>query len=46
MKLSATEIKLNGLWARSCATIQQVLILKIFLRARKVSGAFENGEIF
>ena len=46
MKLSANEIKLNGLWASNCATTQQVLILKICLRARKVSGSFENGEIF
>ena len=46
MKLSATEIKLNGFWARNCAAIQQVLILKICLRAREVSGSFENGEIF
>ena len=42
MKLSANEIKLNGLRARNCATIQQVLILKICLRARKVSGSFEK----
>ena len=46
MKLSANEIKLNGLWARNCATTQQVLILKICLRAQKASGSFENGEIF
>ena len=46
MKPSANEIKLNGLWARNCTTNQQVLILKLCLRARKVSGYFENGEIF
>ena len=42
MKLSADEIKLNGLWDRNCVTIQQVLILKICLRAQKVSGSFEK----
>ena len=26
MKLSGNKAKLNGLWARNCATIQQVLI--------------------
>ena len=42
MKLSANEIKLNGLRARNCVTIQQALILKICLRAQKVSGSFEK----
>ena len=42
MKLSANEIKLNGLRARNCATIQRVLVLKICLRAQKVSGSFEK----
>ena len=28
MKLLVNEAKLTGLWARNCATIQQVLILK------------------
>ena len=45
MKLSANEIKLNGLRARNCATIQQALILKIYLRAQKVSGSFEKLHI-
>ena len=42
MKLSANEIKLNGLRARNCATIQRVLVLKICPRAQKVSGSFEK----
>ena len=29
MKLSVNEAKLTGLYARNCATIQQVLILKL-----------------
>ena len=29
MKLSVSEAKLTGLYARNCATIQQVLILKL-----------------
>ena len=28
MKLSVIEAKLTDLWARNCATIQQLLILK------------------
>ena len=28
MKLSVNEEKLTGLWARNCATVQQVWILK------------------
>ena len=28
MKLSVNETKLTGLWARNCASIQQVWILK------------------
>ena len=46
---SLTNIHSTGLWARNCATIQQVLILKICLRARKVSGSFEKrapGALF
>jgi len=27
MKLSVNEAKLTGLWAKNCATIQQILIL-------------------
>ena len=42
MKLSENEAILSGLWASNCATIQQVLILKICLQARKVSGSVEK----
>ena len=42
MKLSENEAILTGLWASNCATIQQVLILKICLQARKVSGSVEK----
>ena len=39
MKLSVNETKLNGLWARNCATIQQVVILKF-------ASAPENFQVF
>ena len=42
IQLSVNEAKLTGLWARNCTTIQQVLILKFILRARKASGSFEK----
>ena len=29
IKLSVNEAKLTGLWARNCATIQQILILNL-----------------
>ena len=45
MDLSVTEEKLTGVWARNCDTTQQVLILKICLRARKVSGSFEKRAL-
>ena len=35
MKLAVNEAKLTVLWARNCATVQQVLILK-------VAGSFEK----
>ena len=37
-KLSVKNAKLTGWWARNCATILRVSILKNCLRARKVSG--------
>ena len=48
MQLSLKEAKLTGLWARSCATIQQVLVLKIKLpSAPKSFLAFlESGPRF
>ena len=39
MKLSVNEAKLSGLWARNCATIQQVLILKYAFGPEKLPGA-------
>ena len=42
MKLSVNEAKLAGLWARNCATIQQVLILKFAFGPEKFSAAFEK----
>ena len=42
MKLSVNEAKFAGLWARNCATIQQVLILKFAFKVwtRKGTGPF------
>ena len=44
IKLSFNEAKLSGLWARNCATIQQVLIYKLPSgpKRRWVSGPFEK----
>ena len=38
MKLSVNETKLNGLWARNCATIQQVVILKFAFAPENFPG--------
>ena len=38
MKLSVNEEKLAGLWARNCATIQQVSILKLAFQPEKFPG--------
>ena len=43
MKLSVNEAKLTGFWARNCATIQQVLILKFAFGPVKLSGLSRNG---
>ena len=40
MNLSVNEVKLTGLWARNCATIQQLVILKSALGPEKFSGSF------
>ena len=43
MKLYVNEAKLTGLWARKCASIQQVLILKfVFESEHEVSGSVEK----
>ena len=43
MKLSVNKAKLTGLWARNCATIQQVLILKFAFGPEKFPGFSRNG---
>ena len=43
-KLSFKEIKLTGLWARNCATIQQVVILKFAIGPQKFPGLSRNGH--
>ena len=45
MKLSVKEAKLTGLWARNCATIQQVLILKSTSGPEKFPGLSRNGHL-
>ena len=44
-KLSVNEAKLTGLWARNCATIQQVLILKFAFGPEKFSSLSRNGPL-
>ena len=39
MKVSVNKAKLNGLWARNCATIQQVLISKFAFGPEKKKKA-------
>ena len=45
MKLSVKEAKLTGLWARNCATIQQVLIVKSTSGPEKFPGHSRNGHL-
>ena len=45
MKLSVNEAILIGLWARNCATIQQVLILKFAFGPEKFPGLSRNGPL-
>ena len=42
MKLAVDEAELTGLWARNCATIQQVLILKFVFGPEKLPGLSRN----
>ena len=42
MKLSINEAKLTGLWVRNCATIHQVLILKLAFEPEKFPGLSRN----
>ena len=43
MKLSVYEAILTGLWARNCATIQQVLSLKFAFEPEKVPSLLRKG---
>ena len=45
MKLLINEAKLTGLWARNCATIQQVLILKFAFGPEKFPGLSRNEPL-
>ena len=45
MNLSVNEAKLAGLWARNCATIQQVLILKFAFGPEKFPGLSRNEPL-
>ena len=38
MKVQVNKAKLTGLWARKCATIEQVLILKFDFGPKKLPG--------
>ena len=46
MKLSVNEAKLTGLWARNCASIQQILTLKFALGPEKFPSLAGNGALF
>ena len=45
MKLSVDETKLTGLWARTCATFQQVMILKFSFGPEKSPGFSRYGSV-
>ena len=45
MKLSVNETKLNSLWARNCATIQQVVILKFAFAPENFPGLSRNRSL-
>ena len=45
MKSSVHEVKLTGLWARNCATIQQVLISNFTFGPEKLPGLSKNGPL-
>ena len=42
MKLAVNEAKLTVLWARNCATVQQVLILTFAFGPEKLPGLSRN----
>ena len=45
IKVSVNEAELTGLWARNCATIQQVLISKFAFGPEKLPGLSRNGPL-
>ena len=45
MKLSINEAKLTGLWARNCAAIKQVLILKFAFGPEKLPELSKNRPL-
>ena len=45
IKLSVNEAKLTGLWARNCATFQQILILKFAFELERLPGLSRNGPL-
>ena len=45
MKLSVNEAKLTGLWARNCASLQQILTLKFALGPEKFPSLARNGAL-
>ena len=44
-KLSVNEAKLTGVWARNCANIQQVLILKFAFGPEEFSSLSRSGPL-
>ena len=42
MKLAVNEANMTVLWARNCATVQQVLILKFAFGHEKLPGLSRN----
>ena len=45
MKLSVNEAKLTDFWARNCASIQQILTLKLALWPEKFPSLARNGAL-
>ena len=45
IKVSVNEAEFTGLWARNCATTQQVLISKFAFGPEKLPGLSRNGPL-
>ena len=45
IKVSVNKAKLTGLWARNCATIQPVLVLKFAFTPEKYPGLLRNESM-